>query len=281
MQELLGMPVDASLHGPALDRMTGWVHLLMAVLFVGWGLYFLYVLWRFRAKKNPQANYDGASGKFSKGVEVGVALVEAILLIGFAVPAWARWTKAIPEDADVERIRVVAQQFAWNIHYPGADGQFGITRPELVGPSNVIGLDHEDPLAKDDIVTINQLRLPVDRPVVVELSSIDVIHSFFLPQMRVKQDAIPGMRIPIQFQATMVTPEGDTWNIACAQLCGNSHYRMKGYYQVLSQEDYAAWLAEKAPKPPAPPAPPAAEETPGEPAAADTTADAAAAAATT
>jgi cytochrome c oxidase subunit 2 len=271
------MPIDASVHGASLDRLSGWVHVLMAVLFVGWGLYFLYVLWRFRAKKNPRASYDGASGKFSKGVEVGVALVEAILLIGFAVPAWARWSQAIPDDADVERIRVVAQQFAWNIHYPGEDGVFGTTRPELVGPSNVIGLDREDPLAKDDIVTINQLRLPVDRPVVVELSSIDVIHSFFLPQMRVKQDSIPGMRIPVQFQATMVTPEGETWNIACAQLCGNSHYRMKGFYEVLSQDDYAAWLAEKAPKPKAPPAPaaPTAEEAAPDEAGAQEAADAA------
>ncbi len=266
MEKLLGLPIDASVHGAEVDQLITWLHVLMAVLAVGWGLYFLFVLWRFRAKKNPTASYEGAKGKFAKGLEVGVALVEAVLLVAFAVPAWAKWTQEIPEETDAVRIRVVAQQFAWNIHYPGADGVFGNTSPALVGPTNVIGLDNEDPFSHDDIVTINQLHLPVDKQILIGLSSLDVIHSFFLPQMRVKQDAVPGMRIPVQFKAKMTTPEGETWNIACAQLCGNSHYRMKGYYTIHSQADYEAWLRDNAPEPPAP-APPVEPVAADEPAA--------------
>ncbi len=255
MENLLGLPIDASTHGAQIDQLINWVHVVMAVLFVGWGLYFLFVLWRFRAKKNPVASYEGAKGKFAKGTEVAVAVVEAVLLIAFAVPAWAKWTQEIPEEADAVRIRVVSQQFAWNIHYPGADGVFGNTSPTLVGSANVIGLDSEDPFSHDDIVTINQLHLPVGKQILIGLSSLDVIHSFSLPQMRVKQDAVPGMRIPVQFEAAMTTPEGEIWNIACAQLCGNSHYRMKGYYTIHSQADYEAWLRENAPEPPAAPEP--------------------------
>ena len=94
---------------------------------------------------------------------------------------------------------MVGEQFAWNIHYPGPDGKFGRTDIKLVSADNPLGLDRTDPNAKDDITTINQLNLPVDRPVLVHLSSKDVIHSFGLYEMRVKQDAIPGMNIPVWF----------------------------------------------------------------------------------
>jgi len=267
MEPFPGMPFNASAHGSDVDQLMWWVHALMAILFVGWGLYFLYVLFRFRAKKNPVASYEGSKSKFSTYVEVGVAIFEAVLLIVYAVPAWAFRVSDFPSEAEAVRVRVVAQQFAWNIHYPGADGVFGRTDPHLVGPSNVIGLDHADPAASDDIVKLNQMSLPVDKPVLIYLSTLDVIHSFFLPQMRIKQDAIPGMVIPIWFQAAATTPPSadnparkEVWNIACAQLCGNSHYRMKGTYEVLSQEDFETWLADNAPKPPAPA--PAAEPAP-------------------
>ena len=97
----------------------------------------------------------------------------------------------------------------------------------------------DDPYAKDDITTVGQLRIPVEKPVIIHLTSKDVIHSFSLPVMRVKQDVIPGMSIPIWFEPTRT---GD-WQIACAQLCGNSHYSMKGIIKVQNQEDFAAWMA--------------------------------------
>jgi cytochrome c oxidase subunit 2 len=258
MQEFLAkmMPTNASAHGPGLDAMNALVHWLMAILFVGWALYFLLVLFKFSAKRNPQASYEGTKSHFSMYIEVGVAVVEVILLIGFALPAWAAWVEPNDPGDNPLEVRVVAQQFAWNMHYPGADGVFGKTSVELVDEaSNPIGLDRSDRMAMDDIVSINQLHLPVDRPVTIYLSSKDVIHSFGLPVMRVKQDAIPGMEIPVTFTPVM-TNDGEAWEIACAQLCGLSHYSMKGYLTVESEADFEAWLAEKAPAP----AEPVAEE---------------------
>ncbi len=128
-----------------------------------------------------------------------MALIEIGLLIFYAIPAWATRVKAFPAESEAVVVRVVAEQFAWNVHYPGPDGKFGRTDIKLVSADNPLGLDRSDPNAKDDITTINQLNLPVDRPVLVHLSSKDVIHSFGLYEMRVKQDAIPGMTIPVWF----------------------------------------------------------------------------------
>ena len=199
MLNYLGLPAAASAHAAEIDRMIVLVHWLMVVLFVGWGAFFLYVLVRFRRRANPTASYTGTKGGLSKGVEVGVAIVEASLLVFFAIPAWARRVNAFPGPGEAVVVRVVAEQFAWNMHYPGADGRFGRTDGKLVSADNPLGLDRADPEAKDDLVTINQLNLPVDRPVLVHLSSKDVIHSFGLYEMRVKQDAIPGMDIPVWF----------------------------------------------------------------------------------
>ncbi len=279
MESFLGLPLDVSKHGHEIDALIAYVHWLMLPLFVGWGAYFIYVLFRFRAGRNPKASYTGTKSRFSTYVEVGVAIAEAVLLIGFSIPAWAKRVNDVPpEEGEAVEIHVVAQQFAWNIHYPGADGMFGRRDPKLVNEqTNPLGLDRGDPAAQDDITTINQLHLPVDRPILIRLSTKDVIHSFALPYMRVKHDAIPGMEIPLWFVPTMVTPEESRlpkcapsktcWEIACAQLCGNSHYNMRGFVTVHSQEDFDAWLAKQAPKPKEPetPAPaPADGESEGE-----------------
>jgi cytochrome c oxidase subunit 2 len=242
MLQLLGLPEQASAHAAEIDRMIVLVHWLMAVLFVGWGTFFIYTLIRFRASRHPRADYGGVKSHFSTYVEVGVALVEAILLVGFAIPAWANRVDDIPNESDAVVVRVIAEQFAWNAHYPGADGVFGRTDIKLVAAENPIGLDRTDPAAKDDITTINQLNLPVNRPILIHLSSKDVIHSFSLNQMRVKQDAVPGVSFPVWFTATKT---GD-WEINCSQLCGLGHYRMRGFYSIKTQQDYDNWLKEEA-----------------------------------
>lgn len=245
IQRLLGLPIVASEHGPALDVFTFVVHLLMFALFIGWSTYFLVVLYRFSARRNPKASYTGTKGKLGKRSEVAVALFEALLLVGFAFPAWAKWVSDFPPESESVVVRVVAEQFAWNVHYPGADGRFGRTDLKLIDPANPLGLDRSDPAAKDDITTINQLNLPVNRNVIIHLTSKDVIHSFGLPYFRVKQDAIPGMTVPIWFKPTMVTPEGQSWEIACSQLCGLGHFRMRGFITIQTQEQFDAWLKEQ------------------------------------
>jgi cytochrome c oxidase subunit 2 len=231
----------------------------MAVLFVGWSIYFIYVLFRFRAGKNPKASYEGSKSHFSTYIEVGVVVAEVILLLGFAIPAWARWVTPHSPEADALQVRVIGEQYAWNVQYPGEDGVFGSTDINLISAANPLGLDRSDEFAKDDVTTINQLHIPVDRPITVLLGSKDVIHSFSLPVMRVKQDAIPGMQIPVHFKAVMQTPEAATlpggcaanascWEIGCAQLCGLGHYRMRGFFEVHSQQGYDDWMAKQVAK---------------------------------
>ena len=127
-------------------------------------------------------------------------------------------------------------------HYPGADGRFGRREVARVAADNPIGLVRTDADAKDDIVTTNQLNLPVDRPVLVQLTSQDVIHSFGLFEMRVKQDAVPGMEIPVWFVPNRV----GQYEIACSQLCGIGHFRMRGFVNIQSDADFRNFLAEEA-----------------------------------
>ena len=235
------MPVQAAAHAAEIDQMTVLVHWLMAVMFVGWGLYFAFVLFRFRRGANPVASYTGAKGKISKGTEVAVALIEVVLLVFYAIPAWAKRVKALPSENEAVVVRVVAEQFAWNMHYPGPDGRFGRTDIALISAENPLGLDRRDAAAKDDITTINQLNLPVDRPVLLHLSSKDVIHSFGLIEMRVKQDIVPGMQMPVWF----IPSRPGEYEIACSQLCGLGHFRMRGFVTVQSAADYDKWFAEQ------------------------------------
>ena len=254
MWNLLGLPAQASTHAGDIDEMIVLTHWLMAVLFVGWGLFFIYALFRFRRGANPKASYTGAKGKISKGLEIGVAIVEIILLLVYAIPAWAKRVKAFPPENQATVVRVIAHQFAWEVQYPGPDGKFGRTDPKLVSSDNLIGIDRSDPDAKDDIVTSNQLNLPVNKPVLVHLSSQDVIHSFGLYEMRVKQDAIPGMSIPVWFIPNVTTaemraktgkPDFD-YEIACSQLCGLGHFRMRGFVTIQSDADFKKWMDEQA-----------------------------------
>lgn len=239
MKEFLAqyMPPNYSAHGQALDSINAYAHWLMLILFIVWGSLFIYMLWRFRASRNPRADYHGTRSHLSTYAEAGVAIVEVVLLVGFSIPAWWRWTSRPPAASNPLEIRIVAEQFAWNIHYPGADNVFGKRDIKLVTAMNPLGLDRSDPTAKDDITTLNELHLQVDRPVIARITSKDVIHSFKLPVMRVAQDAIPGMETPIHF--TPVKTSGtQRWEIACAQLCGLAHYRMRGMLYVHTKEEF-------------------------------------------
>ena len=282
----LGFPKDASLYGYKTDVLNGWVHILMLILFIFWGIFLIYVLIKFSSSNNSKASYGGMKGKFSKYAEGGIVLFEVFLLFALAIPGYSDLKfKGIDDKQDSEiEIRVVAQQFQWNIHYPGEDGVFGQTYADSVddGSQNFIGLSREG-YGADDIVTMNQLHIPKNKKIKIRLSSRDVIHSFALPEMRVKQDAVPGMEIPIYFTAKMSSDEyldylknndpvrynnkldkdDETYNkfpesvkdsyyrgyqINCAQLCGNSHYFMKGYMTVHEQENFDTWLENNKPE---------------------------------
>ena len=201
LEKILGLPVSASEHAARVDRLILYVHILMVVLFVGWILFFFYTLFRFRKSNNPKADYTGVKTHTSSYLEATIAVIEVLLLVGLSIPFWSWKVSAFPTDPATVHVRVIAQQFAWNIHYPGPDGIFGRTDIKLVDEqTNPIGLDRKgDPHAKDDIVTLNQLHLPVEWPGSDRDHDERRDSQFSLPVMRVKQDAIPGMLIPIHF----------------------------------------------------------------------------------
>jgi cytochrome c oxidase subunit II len=251
MTDWLGLPAIATTHGGQIDNLLGWTHLFMLILFVGWGAFFAWTLVRFRRSRNPVGNYTAVKSHASSYLEVGVAVVEGILLFGFSIPLWAARVDHMPPENEALVVQVTAEQFAWNVRYPGPDGVFGRTDMQLIDlQTNPLGLDRSDPAAKDDVTTLNQLYLPANRPIIVQLRSKDVIHSFGVPEFRVKQDAIPGLTIPIWFVPNVTTAEMRSrtgnpefqYEIACAQLCGLGHYRMRGFVTVLTDAEFEEWM---------------------------------------
>lgn len=211
-----------------------WITGIVFVLTEGCLLFFIF---KYRRREGGKAHYFHGS----TGVEVVWTLVPALILVVLALTSNRLWNDLrkgpIPKDA--LQVEVVAQQFAWNIRYAGADGKFGAVKDSLINDGNPIGLDRTDVAAKDDITSLNQLHVPVGRPIQLIIRSKDVIHSFFLPELRLKQDAVPGLTISnVWFVAT----KAGIYDIACAQLCGLGHYRMHGFLTVHTPEDYEKWM---------------------------------------
>lgn len=235
------LPAAASEHASLLDGVLFSVHAHMLLVFVLWLAVFIVALIRFRRGANPEASQSAAKGLWV-WIAIGLVIVgDVIILATQALPAWAARNSPPPAGAQPIEIRVTAEQFAWNIHYPGPDRQFGRTRQDLVSATNPIGIDRDDPSAQDDIGLLNVLMLPVNRTAIIQLASRDVIHSFTLNEMRVKQDVSPGMTSRVWFTPIVV---GD-WEIACSQLCGLGHYRMRGEYHIVEQSAWDRWQADE------------------------------------
>ncbi|HVL69032.1 MAG TPA: hypothetical protein VM364_17375 [Vicinamibacterales bacterium] len=232
------LPIQASEHAAQIDTIMLLVHTLMLALAVGWGGVFVYSLVRFRRSRHPHADYEGAKGRFSTYSEAVIVLAKLLLLVGFSIPAFATRLRDLPPEHEAVVVRVVAEQFVWNTHYPGSDGAFGRTDMALVSADNPLGLDRRDPRATDDVTAVNEVVVPIGRPVIVQLTAKDVIHSFGVPAMRVKQDANPGMVTPVWFTPTVA----GEFDIACSQLCGLGHYRMRGVLRVVSDAEFRRWL---------------------------------------
>ena len=235
------LPAAASSDAPLLDAVLMSVHVHMLLIFVGWLAVFVYALARFRKGANPEPRQHGVRGVWPALAIGAVIAGDVVILFALALPAWSGRNAPPPAGVNPVEVRVTAEQFAWNIHYPGPDGVFGRTDQTLVSASNPVGIDRSDPAARDDIGLLNILTLPVYRTVFVQLTSRDVIHSFTLNEMRIKQDANPGMTTRIWFTPTQT----GNWEIACSQLCGLGHYRMRGEYHVVTPEEWEKWQADE------------------------------------
>jgi len=233
-------PESASAHGAQLDNQFVVTLIVTGAIFIlaqgGLG----YLIMRYRERPGQQATYSHGNDK----MEVIWTIATTVLFFGMVLLGFQVWIDmyiiAAPEDAI--RIEVTGQQFAWTIRYPGPDGEFGTTSPELIDDSagNPLGLDPDDPVGMDDIV-VPTMAVPVNRPIELLLRSKDVTHSFSVRELRVKQDTLPGMVIPLRFVATKL----GKYEIACAELCGLGHHRMRSFIDVFFEEDYAEWLREQ------------------------------------
>ncbi len=235
-------PAVASATGGAIDSQFHYTLIAMGVVFVaaqvGLGLF----VWKYRDRPGATATYSHGNTT----LEVVWTTLTALLFFGLGIAGARLWAQERfePPPSDAVKVEVTGLQFAWYFRYPGKDGKFGATKPELIdasaGGEAAVGLDTTDPASKDDVV-VGTMYLPVNRTVDLTLRSQDVIHSFFVPSMRFKQDAVPGLMIHMHFTPDKV---GD-YEIACAELCGLGHYKMHGILKVVSQNDYDAWLSQR------------------------------------
>ncbi len=240
LTRLLGLPELVSRGGAPVDQLIFLLHYLMVALFIGWSAFFVYVLWRYQKRRSPKADYRGVTRHTSTYLEIMVAAAEAFLLIGISIPVWAMNVEKFPDAKDSTVIYVIAQQFAWNAIYPGTDGVFGRRDLNRVTADNKFGFvdPKDDPHVADDFVVVNDLKVPLGKPVILHISSLDVIHSFKVFPLRLNQDAVPGMSIPVHFTPTKL----GTMQINCAQLCGIGHYSMRGTLTVVTPQEYDKWV---------------------------------------
>ncbi len=243
------LPEAVSLHSAAIDRQFRITLTVIGVAFFLVHAALGLIVWRYRAKSSERAVYSQGSAR----IEIIWAAITAFVFIALAITGQRVWAQLRLNQAppDAVQVEAVGQQFNWNFRYPGADGKFGRSDPRLYNDKDnsigarpgPLGIDPNDASGKDDVVS-GLMVVPVNRPISVTLRAKDVVHDFYVPALRLKQDAVPGMKINIHFTATK---EG-RYEIACAELCGQFHHQMRAYLEVKSQNDFEQWLNERAPK---------------------------------
>ncbi len=237
-------PADVSTHGHLIDEQMSETMLEAGAAFLAAQIILAIFIWQF-SNPGPDAKIKTFPGGAKGLVIAALVLVGAeVLALGvFGVKAWADVYLTAP-SADAMPVQVQAGQFAFYFRYPGPDGKFGPLHPELINEAtqNLFGLDPEHDLdSRDDIVTA-EMAVPVNKEIHLLMHAKDVGHSFFVRELRVQQDFVPGLDVSLHFTATRV----GRYEIVCTQLCGLGHYNMKAYLDVLSEHDFNDWLKKEA-----------------------------------
>ncbi|MEO8593352.1 MAG: cytochrome c oxidase subunit II [Candidatus Solibacter sp.] len=231
-------PINA--HGVAYDEQFSNTLIVTGIIFILAQFALGWVIFRYRD--------DGKRATYSHGnnrMEAIWTTATAVLFLGLVLMGTKIWA-AVHFDAppaDAVPIEVLAKQFAWSFRYPGPDGKFGRTDLKLINDSggNPFGIDDKDPASKDDLVSAS-LKIPAGKPIKLIMHSRDVIHNFFVRELRMKQDIVPGMEIPMSFQADKI----GTYEVPCSELCGLGHFQMRTTMQVMTPEDFEKWKIERA-----------------------------------
>src|ERR1700746_2070905 len=244
---------DISTHGQAIDDQMSETMIEAGISFLVSQFLLAWFIWKFSVPHGATTDKTSTAVLESKSFPGGARglVIAAFVLVGvevlalgvFGAKAWANMYFNQP-GPDALPVQVQAGQFAFYFRYPGPDGKFGPIHPDLINEANqnFYGLDTDhDPDSKDDIVTA-EMAIPENREIHLLMHSKDVGHSFFVPELRVQQDFVPGLDVSLHFTATKI----GRYEIVCTQLCGLGHYNMKAYLSVMSQEDYDNWLKKEA-----------------------------------
>ena len=213
---------------------TFWV---CGVVFVAVGLFMAYSTWKFRYREDSRAEYEPENSRLEWALTIVTTIGVALML----APGLIVWEDYVNVPDDAQEFEVLAKQWTWAFRFPGADGKFGTVNVRNVNIDNPFGMN-DDPNGADDVlVNRNEVHLPINQPFKVLLRSNDVLHDFWVPEIRAKMDAVPGMITYFWFEPTRT----GKYDILCAELCGRSHYTMRGQLYIDTQEDFDAWLAEQ------------------------------------
>ncbi len=233
-------PESASTHGESVDRQFMYTLWVTGAVFIVAQVALGYLLVRYRERPGRKAIYNHGNDKMELTWTLATTVLFYVMVIAGQGIWYSLYIEAAPQNA--LQIEVTGQQFAWNIRYAGPDGEFGPVSPDLINDSagNPLGLDLQNSAAQDDLV-VPTMAIPINRPIELLLRSKDVTHAFSVRELRIKQDTVPGLVIPIQFTANRT----GRFEISCAELCGLGHHRMRSFIEVLSEEDYSNWLVEQ------------------------------------
>jgi cytochrome c oxidase subunit II len=218
----------------ALD-ITMWV---CGVFFVALNVFLAFAIFRYRHRRGHRAHYNPESVALERRLTIWTAVGIAALL----APGLIAWKKFVTVPADAMVVEAVSQQWQWSFRFPGQDGVLGTVNSRLINPDNPFGLNPNDPFGRDDVlVEGSEVRLPLGRPIKVVLRSKDVLHDFFVPQIRARMNTVPGMVTFFWFTPTRT----GRFEILCAQLCGIGHYTMRGVLVVDKEPAFEAWLSQQ------------------------------------
>jgi cytochrome c oxidase subunit 2 len=235
-------PPPISEHGHIYDAQFMRTLVVVGIIFILAQFALGYAIVKFR-NDGGRAKYSHGNNKL-EAVWTGAA---AILFLGLVVMGARIWAAVHFEEAgpNAVQIEVMAKQFAWNFRYPGPDGKFGHTDLKLINDAsgNPFGLDEKDPAGKDDVVSAS-LKVPAGKQINLIMHARDVIHNFFVPELRLKQDIVPGMEIPLHFTADVI----GTYEVPCSELCGLGHFQMRTTMQVMPEAEFEQWKQQQAQK---------------------------------
>lgn len=235
-------PAATSTIGHQVDRQFNLTLVLCGAIFILAQLGLAWFVWKYRDRAGRQPRYYRGNSKL-EGLWTAVT---ALLFIGLTFLGYRLWAQMhfTGSAPGAMRVEVWGEQFAFYFRYPGPDGEFGPVHPEMMDDAagNYLGLDRaRDAASRDDIVTAT-LEVPVNQPVELILRSKDVTHGFFVRELRLKQDLVPGMEVPVHFTPTQM----GRYEIVCTQLCGLGHYKMRAFLQVVTEEEFREWIAKMA-----------------------------------